>query len=121
MRVDLPSGVWVDVAEAYTGKTRKRVLHEMTRRGDGARLSRADAEAAAARMVDAFLVDGITGWSLAGQGVPVPSRNAGGAAVIRRHLDDGDYAALHSDERVKRLLVEVTGLNARDGAGRAVA
>jgi hypothetical protein len=116
MRVDLPSGAWVEVAEEFRGSIIRKVKGAVTIPMVPGGVSREAAGVLAARMADAFLREAVTAWSLEARGVPVPSRNAGGAGVIRAQLGDADYAHLHA--AVGDLVAKVARLG---GPGQAVA
>ena len=103
MRVDLPSGAWVEIADkrkgSLAGKVTGAVMIEVT---DGKTLIPGDI---GTRQTDAFLRETITDWSLAqpppeGSGIPIPRLSGPGGmdrtAVIGDELDEDDYAALHA-------------------------
>lgn len=93
MRIELPSGAWLDIREEWKGadrkKTRKAVKLSVTEAG--VREMDGDIDDA---MRDAMLAEIITGWSLTDQGIPIPSKNIGGADVIAEVLGHKDYNAL---------------------------
>ena len=93
MRIELPSGAWLDIREEWKGadrkKTRKAVKLSVTEAG--VREMDGDIDDA---MRDAMLAEIITAWSLTEQGIPIPSKNIGGADVIAEVLGHKDYNAL---------------------------
>ena len=117
MRIDLPSGAWVEVRdpETFKGSDRKKVRKSIrlsvTR--DGVQEMTGDIDDV---MRDALLTQIITSWSLAEQGIPLPSvpRPVAGTAgsavdpdVIADNLSSRDYAALQ--DAAQPLLDEVLG------------
>ena len=103
MRIELPSGAWLDIREEWKGadrkKTRKAVKLSVTEAG--VREMDGDIDDA---MRDAMLAEIITGWSLTDQGIPIPSKNIGGADVIAEVLGHKDYNALQSLGQIQPLL-----------------
>ena len=114
MRVDLPSGNWVEIADRRKGNLAGRVTGAvLIEVQDGKTLIPGDV---GIRQTDAFLRETITDWSLAqpppdGSGIPIPKVNAPGGAdrtsVIGDELDEDDYAALH--QAVQEIVVKVIG------------
>ena len=104
MRVDLPSGAWVEIMDRRKGSLAGKVTGAvMIQSGDDGRvLIPGDI---GVRQTDAFLRETITDWSLAqpppeGSGIPIPKLHGPGGQdrteVIGDELDEDDYAALHA-------------------------
>lgn len=99
MRVSLPSGGWAEIRENLTAEDRwavqEAIVFEIATDAAGQvnpmqRVSSATTE----RARQALLARVITSWSLADQGIPVPSQNAAGADVLGSlDLDDWDALA----------------------------
>lgn len=95
MRVDLPSGGWVDLRDDLKGSDAKAARRAVTYTvdDDGKRVMNAGSDD---DMRDALLARIITGWSLEEKGVLPPCKNPlAGPDHIADALSDEDYAALH--------------------------
>ena len=106
MRVELPSGAYVEVEERWKGSLQGRVKGAvMIESADGKVFIPGDI---GDRQTDAFLKEQITEWSF--PGIPIPKAHGNkGAEVIGEILDGDDYTALH--EAVQPLVVKVVGGN----------
>jgi hypothetical protein len=114
VRIDLPSGAWVEIADRRKGNLAGRVTGAVSIEvQDGRTLIPGDI---GVRQTDAFLRETITDWSLAqpppdGLGIPIPKTPGPGgmdrADVIGDELDEDDYAALH--DAVREIVVKVLG------------
>ena len=101
MRIDLPSGAWVEVRDNLNADdyyaVQGAVDVEVSSDGSGASVARLPGNHQLRRQ-DALLAEIITGWSYTEQGIPVPSQNAAGAAAIRSVIGGGgkldDYREL---------------------------
>jgi len=98
MRIDLPSGAWVDIRDKLTADDRFAVQDaiqidlEVADNGQAGTLRRISG-GNVDKMRKALLGRVITGWSFAEQGMPIPSQNQAGAEIIGT-LDIDDYGIL---------------------------
>jgi hypothetical protein len=78
MKVDLPSGGWVDIREEFSPADRRHVLAavDFTSEGGVVTIPGDVAES----QTRAFLAETILSWSF--DGIPVPSSNIGGADIL---------------------------------------
>jgi hypothetical protein len=105
VRVELPSGCWVEIRDklmagdkfAVQGSFNVKVIDgEQVMPGSITNLMR-----------NALLTETITAWGGPGlEGIPVPSANLGGADIIGTHLDIDDYNCLV--DAVEPMLEKVT-------------
>lgn len=107
MRVDLPSGAWVEFRENLLAQDRFDVQDAATVTiADGKQQTMSPLGMINAQR-NALLARIITDWSLAAQGIPIPANNPGGAAIIGSALDIDDYNAL--EVAVEPLFTKVRG------------
>ena len=109
MRIDLPTGVWVELQDRYKGSLAGRVTGAvLIEVQDGKTLIPGDV---GIRQTDAFLKETITDWSLSERGIPIPKtpgpNGMDRTSVIGDELDAEDYSALH--EQVQPLVLKVIG------------
>ena len=109
MKIDLPSGAWVELQDRYKGSLAGRVTGAvMIEVQDGKSLIPGDI---GVRQTDAFLKETITDWSFAAEGIPIPKvpgpNGQDRTDVIGETLYDEDYSALH--EAVQPLVLRVLG------------
>lgn len=109
-RIELPSGAWLDVRDDYKGTDRKKVRRaiKLSVTTDGVQEMAGDVDDV---MRDAMLTEITTDWSLAAQGIPIPSvPGADGKPrtdVIAESLSSEDYGNLQ--EQAQPLLEKVLG------------
>jgi len=109
VRIDLPSGAYVEIQDRFKGSLAGRVTGAvMIEVQDGKSLIPGDI---GVRQTDAFLKETITDWSPAAEGIPIPKtpgpNGMDRTEVIGDTLDADDYAALH--EAVQPLVLRVLG------------
>lgn len=108
MKITLPSGNTVELADRYKGSLVGKVTGAVFVRSgdDGKVLLGGDTRV---RQTDAFLRETITAWSF--EGIPIPKLPGPGGQdrtdVIADTLDLDDYNALH--EQVQPLVLKVVG------------
>ena len=122
-RIDLPSGAWLDVRDEFRGSDRKKVRRaiRLSVTPDGVQEMFGDVDDV---MRDAMLTEITTDWSLAAQGIPIPSVPGPDGRprtdVIAESLSSEDYGALQ--EAAQPLLEKVLGRsrpNSQSGNGRS--
>jgi hypothetical protein len=97
MRVDLPSGGWVEYRDNLLAQDRFDVQEAATVNiADGTRQVISPLGMLNAQR-NALLAKVITNWSLAEEkGIPIPANNPGGAEILGTALDLDDYNALEA-------------------------
>jgi hypothetical protein len=100
MRVPLPSGAWVDLADTVTTAVHRAVQAavdvEIVSDGSGSSVAKLPGDHLQ-RREDALLLHMITGWSWAEQGIPIPSQNAAGVDTILATITNVDDSNALSD------------------------
>ncbi len=108
MRVDLPSGAWVEFRDDLMAQDRFDVQAAATVAvSDSTGQTTLSPLAMLNQQRNALLARVITGWSLAEQGIPIPANNPGGAAIIGAALTLRDYNALET--AIEPLFAEIRG------------
>lgn len=111
MRVELPSGGWVEVKDKLTLRDKWAVAEGLeVQSRDGVQYIPASF---GDLQMKNFLTSVITAWSF--DGIPVPSQNIGGADVMATVLDLDDYDAL--EEAVQPLYQKVSNRPNRKAGG----
>jgi hypothetical protein len=93
MRVELPSGAWVELRDKLNVEDQRAVQNavviEITTDENGNTVQRIPGDHTMARRA-ALLSRIVTDWSFAAQGIPIPSQNVGGADMIDSAISDLD-------------------------------
>ena len=116
MRIDLPSGGWVEVREDLKAKDRFAVQQAVDLTYDTAEGKQTYTLNISDRMRLALLGLIITDWSFAASGVPIPANNPGGTDIIGEALDLDDYDAL--EKGIEPLFAKVRGRSAVPNSGK---
>ena len=101
MRVELPSGAWVELRDKLNVEDQRAVQNavviEITTDENGNTVQRIPGDHTMARRA-ALLSRIVTDWSFAAQGIPIPSQNAAGKDgvldLLGATLTDDDYDKL---------------------------
>lgn len=103
MRIDLPSGGWVEVRDKLKAADRFATQNSVTFSLDDGKIQQPGGMTNTVR--NALLAGIIEDWSLTEQGIPIPAKHVAGAGILGE-LDLDDYNAL--SDAVEPLLQKVS-------------
>jgi len=92
MRIDLPSGAWVEVRDQLKAADRFATQNSITFTLDEGKVKQPGGLTNSVR--NALLERIITEWSYTEQGIPIPSKHVAGADIIGEVMDIDDYQEL---------------------------